>query len=774
MNKRVIQVMQWVLASAIVLFLGVQFGIRMQAGHQEDVFATMAQSGRIAVVNTDLGALYQGEHMYFAANVIETLSEDFVLVSRSVAETGLANGNFAAVISFPVDFSERITQINSVRPAPARFSYQLNTNLSQRDTIITMLRILDLEQHINETVSFMFVASILGELHDAQDTTGDLLVNNQTDIYAVREFSTTELIPNIVISQMERIFPEIEHPNFLTFIEENNRVMLEINTRHREHLEEARTSYTLIVSNLMGAISSSTAISDAIGSINMLPAVDGGGNQFDAILYEALQATRERFEEAEEELLKISEDLLYFINDTAFPTDNLIIATTPQALWDALSPALRDSIEDFIDDLSSATSLSVLLDYYIVHYEYYLPAAPETEGQGHRTPLASPDENIVYGDDEYYYDNINADAEYENSAPFAPSDEGAEYGSDSHYYENNAANTGRNYNRARNIRSVSVTHPEEDTQANSNYEQSSNNISRSGFVPMSTPSPEALEFLSIVLEIAEMQRDHSRDFYRDFFYDYRDEVIYEVEAQFELIEILLAQLEAAEQAQLTAIVEEMTSYILTRQAVVSSGLSGVFNTVFQRLNESGQNAATFDPTRYVMEHQGELNNLSLQFGENNREWSMHVNEAIASRTEQVFQTFMHYDEHVRQLQDDMRDVVVESQHRFYDAQGQLLYIMTYSHNLNNQLIGEFGVVLPHSRIGAQANTDFYSFVVSPVRMDEIGGGTQAAFAEMELREVVATNRVLPYIIAVLLISLSIIVVVRYGVKSLRRQNGAEL
>jgi len=218
----------------------------------------------------------------------------------------------------------------------------------------------------------------------------------------------------------------------------------------------------------------------------------------------------------------------------------------------------------------------------------------------------------------------------------------------------------------------------------------------------------------------------------------------------------------------------MTSYILTRQAVVSSGLSGVFNTVFQRLNESGQNAATFDPTRYVMEHQGELNNLSLQFGENNREWSMHVNEAIASRTEQVFQTFMHYDEHVRQLQDDMRDVVVESQHRFYDAQGQLLYIMTYSHNLNNQLIGEFGVVLPHSRIGAQANTDFYSFVVSPVRMDEIGGGTQAAFAEMELREVVATNRVLPYIIAVLLISLSIIVVVRYGVKSLRRQNGAEL
>ena len=253
----------------------------------------------------------------------------------------------------------------------------------------------------------------------------------------------------------------------------------------------------------------------------------------------------------------------------------------------------------------------------------------------------------------------------------------------------------------------------------------------------------------------------------------RDEIIDEIDNQFDLIEAALAQLAQDTEDQLTSMTEDKTNYILARQAEIIGSLGQAVSQSFQGLSETTTSVAAFDPTRYVLERQDELNRLVQRFRENNTEWSVRVHESISDRTEQVFQILMQYDEFVWQLQGDMRDAVADSERRIGEAQGQLLYDMTDSHNLNNRLIGDFETVLPNSRIGAQANTDFFSFVVTPIRTEETGAGTQAAFIQMQRREDVPITRHLPFIIAGLTALLILISAIRYGIEWARDRQDSE-
>jgi hypothetical protein len=185
------------------------------------------------------------------------------------------------------------------------------------------------------------------------------------------------------------------------------------------------------------------------------------------------------------------------------------------------------------------------------------------------------------------------------------------------------------------------------------------------------------------------------------------------------------------------------------------------------LTAISKTVAGFNPTEFVEKRDNDLNSLATRFGDDNRKWSEQVNESINERTELVLQILAGHDEHILQLQGNMRDVIVDTKSRLGTAQGELLFIMTESHEQNAVLLDGFEAVLPNSRIGALGNTDFYAFMISPIYKEEIGNGSRVAFLEPARRGVVPVTRTLIFMTSTLGVALLTVKMIKH--KSSRRE-----
>jgi len=286
MLTRVLALFMAMLLGVLLLAAGVFAGIWMQADFEAGSHAaSVVHSLNIAVVNQDMGVLYNGEEINFADEIIDTFDDEYILASRSSAETGITNGTYAAMISFPGDFSNQLAGINAVRPERAVFRYQLSITLSQRDSIETLLKIMRLERQINEAITFMYTASAFGELHDAQTTIMELLQNGEESAASIRTFVAAELVPNLNVSDKERDIPDVDYPDFGGHMNENDTILNELSEKYREHMDSASEDYRELLADAEQVFLDSQSVNDALDAFDILHESRGGGN-FDQLISE--------------------------------------------------------------------------------------------------------------------------------------------------------------------------------------------------------------------------------------------------------------------------------------------------------------------------------------------------------------------------------------------------------------------------------------------------------------------------------------------------------
>ena len=346
------------LIALLLLPLGMGAGIMLQAEHDANVYSQiLKQSQNIAVVNQDLGIIYNGEDMSFAANIIDTLDKEYVLTSRGSAQAGLQNGSYAAIVSFPADFSEKVTQINEVKPQSAMITYQISPDLSQKAAIETVLRVMSLENHIDKSIGFMYASSILGELHDAQDTTTQLLTNDADGLHSVRNFATSQMIPRLEISALERTIPRIDVPDFSEFTSENEAVMDDLQKIYDKYTSEMDDDYKEIESKVVSAAQTTESDMDnAISGVSIL--VSESRNNVTYIDYvEMMQedaeiALTERFGDTNLTIEESQNKIATFLGGTG--TDSLVLEAVSQEYMDNI----RQDIEEILLNLASPSDIA--------------------------------------------------------------------------------------------------------------------------------------------------------------------------------------------------------------------------------------------------------------------------------------------------------------------------------------------------------------------------------------------------------------------------------
>ncbi|PGZ64807.1 type VII secretion protein EsaA [Bacillus cereus] len=182
---------KWSILLFIILALVLSTGVSYLALNQNVKKANenTTQKMTVALVNEDQGTVFEGNKIafgdQFVKNVNKNTKQEWYVVSRGVAESGLKNNNYNMMIVIPNDFSRKAVAIDSELPEKLTLNYKVNATGNKdlkAEAENTASAILE---DFNKQIIDVYFASIIGKLQGAQDNIGKIIEkgNTQTTMY---------------------------------------------------------------------------------------------------------------------------------------------------------------------------------------------------------------------------------------------------------------------------------------------------------------------------------------------------------------------------------------------------------------------------------------------------------------------------------------------------------------------------------------------------------------------------------------------------------------
>jgi len=147
------------------------------------------QKMTVALVNEDQGAKFNGDNYEFGNEFIKSIEKDsqhdWYVVSRGVAENGLKRNVYNMLIVIPNDFTQKALSIDSKSPEKVILNYKINASENSNMKAKAEKTASSILEEFNRRIIDVYFASVLGNLHDAQDNISTLVKKEQlyTNIY---------------------------------------------------------------------------------------------------------------------------------------------------------------------------------------------------------------------------------------------------------------------------------------------------------------------------------------------------------------------------------------------------------------------------------------------------------------------------------------------------------------------------------------------------------------------------------------------------------------
>jgi type VII secretion EsaA-like protein len=175
----------------LVLILALSSGISYLALNQTSKSKANIddQKMTVALVNEDQGAKFNEKSYEFGAEFIKNIEKDdkqeWYVVSRGVAESGLARNVYNMMIVIPNDFTQKALSIDSPSPEKVVLNYKINASENSNVKAKAEKTASSILGDFNRRIIDVYFASVIGNLHDAQDNIGTLVKKEQvyTNVY---------------------------------------------------------------------------------------------------------------------------------------------------------------------------------------------------------------------------------------------------------------------------------------------------------------------------------------------------------------------------------------------------------------------------------------------------------------------------------------------------------------------------------------------------------------------------------------------------------------
>ncbi|MGG0256910.1 type VII secretion protein EsaA [Bacillus toyonensis] len=182
---------KWSIVFFIILTVALSTGTSFLALNQVKKGKSNKETQKmtVALVNEDQGANLNGKRIEFGNEFITSVEKDnthdWYVVSRGVAESGLARNVYNMMIVIPNDFSKKALSIESNAPEKVTLNYKINTT-GNNDVKAESEKIASsILGDFNSRIIDVYFASIIGNLQNAQDNITTLVKKEQTytDVY---------------------------------------------------------------------------------------------------------------------------------------------------------------------------------------------------------------------------------------------------------------------------------------------------------------------------------------------------------------------------------------------------------------------------------------------------------------------------------------------------------------------------------------------------------------------------------------------------------------
>lgn len=210
--------------------------------------SALLASEKIAVVNLDAGIKKDDKTIYYANKIIEYPSTNYQTTSLEEAKSGVENGRYAAYVIIPSIFSESVNSINAT-PKQAVFEYQINSYLDADKREQMIYEILNFEQSINSSISYIYIDAILKEVHNLQDNSSTILKNDEDDLNAIQDISAESLIEPVSFSEMKEKKDPIADINLKTEEKNMKSAVSAIDKNYQTALTDGKDAYKKLVLN---------------------------------------------------------------------------------------------------------------------------------------------------------------------------------------------------------------------------------------------------------------------------------------------------------------------------------------------------------------------------------------------------------------------------------------------------------------------------------------------------------------------------------------------
>ncbi len=175
----------------LVLILALSSGISYLALNQTSKSKASIddQKMTVALVNEDQGAKFNEKSYEFGAEFIKNIEKDdkheWYVVSRGVAESGLERNVYNMMIVIPNDFTQKALSIDSQSTEKVVLNYKINASDNSNVKANAEKTASSILGDFNRRIIDVYFASVIGNLHDAQDNIGTLVKKEQvyTNVY---------------------------------------------------------------------------------------------------------------------------------------------------------------------------------------------------------------------------------------------------------------------------------------------------------------------------------------------------------------------------------------------------------------------------------------------------------------------------------------------------------------------------------------------------------------------------------------------------------------
>ncbi|MFA9457551.1 type VII secretion protein EsaA [Halalkalibacter sp. AB-rgal2] len=319
----------------------------------------------IALVNEDEGAIFNNEQLAFGDAFVRSVdhdsNHDWFVVSRGVAESGLERQTYDMMIVIPNDFSEKALSMDSISPEPVTLNYKINASENDEIRAEAERAASDILNDFNRRVIDVYFASVITNLHEAQDQVG-YIVNEQAKYTATYNTAIQSPLSNYT-NQFNTVkdFTDVSRGSFSSLED-----TLESFTDRLAEEMELSQSFVSNVNDVTGLTESNQALSQ--GFYDSL-------NQFNATINDAdAQRQLDQLVRANERIFnqfQLQEESTTIISDAALLRDyferaNQQVSSLEKSLKETLESNMKRTVSDrltgifsnaFENELTSLNSL---------------------------------------------------------------------------------------------------------------------------------------------------------------------------------------------------------------------------------------------------------------------------------------------------------------------------------------------------------------------------------------------------------------------------------